>query len=255
MLSWCDKLASTPSVGFKLDPHHASSDSIIDAIAGILDPLHTGEKPKFSVLQQASFELQFQTEDGFIYAIDPIKTSVAFRHRMRARPTSGGPPIMEMLSKPAPYTSLLRDVSKRLVELTTLVPTAKSRTVRRTGVVSTTSIGQDELPPGIARFIESVGQPWQNLLDHYSITVAAEVGKGQAWRDRCIHNIIKSDDPDQLMTLTFDWQRVFTSGYPIQKESLTQNLERCQKAALEYFEDLAEGRRFDAELAKKTARV
>jgi len=35
-MSWCDKLASVPAAGFRLTPHFASSDSILDGLSPIL---------------------------------------------------------------------------------------------------------------------------------------------------------------------------------------------------------------------------
>jgi len=38
-MSWCDKLASTPSVGLKFDYHFGPSSDILDVLTPILDPL------------------------------------------------------------------------------------------------------------------------------------------------------------------------------------------------------------------------
>src|SRR5690348_2365954 len=93
--SWCDKLASVPTIGLKLVPHFASTDSLIDAVSPILDRNMKGDQPTFQVTQQSTFEAQFQTDDGFHYFIDPAKCVISFRHRMRTRPQSAGPPIAE----------------------------------------------------------------------------------------------------------------------------------------------------------------
>src|SRR5262245_53389418 len=111
--SWCDKLASVPTVGLKLAPHFCSSDSLIDAAAPILNRSMKGNQATFHVTQQTSFEIQFQTDEGFHYFLDPAKCVVSFHHRMRSKPQSGGPPIMELLSYPLPYTQLLQDASER----------------------------------------------------------------------------------------------------------------------------------------------
>jgi hypothetical protein len=152
-VSWCDKLASTPSIGFKIDPYYTSGDSIIDAIRPILDRLVDGDRVLFTVNRHESFAFSFTTEDGFQHGIEPIKAFVDFHHRLKAKPVSGGPPIMEMLSKPLPYTDLLPEVAKRLAEMTLLIPGAKQRKINRVGIVSATRVVEDEVPPGIARFM------------------------------------------------------------------------------------------------------
>jgi hypothetical protein len=56
-----------------------------------------------------NFSISFITHDGFKYSATEAIVSVAFNHRLRYRATSAGPPVMEMLSKPMPFTKLLPD--------------------------------------------------------------------------------------------------------------------------------------------------
>jgi hypothetical protein len=247
-LSWCDKLASVPGVGFKIDTHFAPSDTILNGLSPILDPLVKGDKTQFDLTLLQPYEIAFRTEDGFEYGVGSSKVSVTFKHRLRAKAQSAGPPVMEMLSHPMPFTQLLPEISKRLIELTLLVPKSKERSVTRVGVISTTVIAEGELPPGIVRFIKYVGRPWKNMLDHYNINITADLGKGGGWTDRCIHTLTKSEDREQLLSLNFDWQRTFASGRSINSPELADILESAERSALRYFEDLAEGGRFDEEI-------
>jgi hypothetical protein len=125
--SWCDKLAYVPTAGLKLKAHYTSSDAIIDALSSIMDRSVKDDAPTFRVTQQSSFELQFQTDQGFHYSVEPMKCVVSFRHRLRTKAVSGGPPVMEMLSHPLPYTNLLEAVCDRLIEAATLLPDSKTR--------------------------------------------------------------------------------------------------------------------------------
>ncbi|MDA0306951.1 MAG: hypothetical protein O3B76_11835, partial [Proteobacteria bacterium] len=97
-MSWCDKLASTPSVGFKLDYHFASGDEILHALGPILNNWVEGDKSQFSILRHESFVVELSTNDGFHYGVEPSKIHVTFTHKMKVKPVSGGPPVMEMLS-------------------------------------------------------------------------------------------------------------------------------------------------------------
>jgi hypothetical protein len=251
--SWCDKLASVPSAGFRLDPHYASSDAILDGLTPTLNPLFQGEKARFSIGHQASFEVRIDTDEGFQYSIDPIKTAVAFRHRMRARTVSGGPPTMEMISKPLPFTQLLPEVFKRLVSTTLVVPALKDRKVVRVGVISATAIGEDQMPPGIARFIEYIGRPWKGSAEQYDIQILSNLQSASGHQDRCIHHVKKTEDPDQLIAVSLDWQRLFDAGQPIDRAKLQEIAAQAEKAALAYFEDVAEGKRFDEKLIREAA--
>ena len=254
-MSWCDKLASVPGAGFGLETHFASSSTVLSALTPILDPLFDKLKPQFNIVQQQPFDVQLATNEGFNYEVDPTKIAVTFKHRMRARAVSGGPPIMEMLSRPEPFTKLLPIVSKRLVDATLLLPGPKTRSVTRVGIVSTSTVGDDELPPGIARFIEYIGRPWKAGADYFSISITSDVATGRGWTDRCTHQMTKPEDPEQLMVLNFDFQRTFTTGHPMNRETLTDLRNKTERDALRYFEDIGEGKRFDEDLIRETARA
>ena len=249
-MSWCDKLASTPSAGFKLDQHFASGDVILHALAPVLDKWVEGDKQLFTVDRNEPFSVAFNTDDGYHYGIDSLKTHVTFIHKMKVKPVSGGPPIMEMLSRPLPFTELLPEVSKRLTEVTLLIPSTKDRTLTRVGIIASTTVAEDEAPPGIARFIRYIGRPWEGSVDSFSCQIIAEIDKASSWSDRCIHALNKPEDPEELLTLKFDWQRTFTSGRPITSVSLKEVLASAQKASNDYFEGLAEGSRFDEDLIR-----
>jgi hypothetical protein len=255
-VSWCDKLASVPGAGFGIDAHFASSDSILSGITSLTDALFSDSKPHFSLTHQASFEVRFSTETGLNYTIEPTRVAVEFKHQMRPRAISGGLPVMEMLSRPLPFTELLPQVTKRLVEVALLVPGAKTRKVNRIGVLSTTAVSEKEVPPGVSRFIEYIGRPWHGAVEAYSFQITSDIGKGAGYRDRCLHTIVLPEDKESLMTMTFDFQRLFTSGMPIQQQApLKEAVDRVEKAALRYFEDIGEGKRFDEAIISQTAGV
>ena len=253
--SWCDKLASVPTVGLRLSPHFGSSNSIIDSLSPILDRQMKGDAVTFQVTQQTSFDIQFQTDQGFHYAVETSRLAVSFRHRMRAKPTSGGPPIMEMLSHPLPFTTLLEEAIDRLIETAPLLPSGKaSRSMIRVGIMSTTTVDMEEAPPGIIRFIEYVGRPWKNSPEHFGILVMSELGSSsKGWKDRCIHTLKKSEDKDSLLSIQLDWQRVYEAERHITQDVLKPLMANCRDDALKYFEDVAEGSRFDEELIAETA--
>lgn len=254
-MSWCDKLASTASAGFKLDYHYAPGEELLRALSPILDRLVEGDKERFTLERLEPFLIVFNTLDGFRYGAEPSKINVTFNHRIRAKPVSGGPPRMEMLSSPLPYTKLLPTVIEKLVEATLLLPAPNSRAVQRVGIMSITVVAEDEIPPGIVRFVEYVGRPWKGRVENYNFNITTELRSASAWVDRCIHSLVKSEDPDALITLQFDWQRTFKSGRAIVRDSLEDVLRDAQKSALDYFEDLAEGGRFDEEVIRATAGV
>ena len=162
---------------------------------------------------------------------------------------------MEMLSKPLPFTELLPEVSERLVTAARLLPNLSERKIFQVGVVSTTRAANAEVPPGISRFISYLGKPWGNEISSFSIEVTSDVGKTDVWTDRCQHRILRPEDPEELMTIIFDFHRQFKSGQAISEAQMKTLANKCGEDALKYFETLAEGDRFDEHIISKTARV
>lgn len=218
----------------------------------ITDQYVKGDTQTFTVDEQQPFSIQFTTEDGFRYAIDHGRVSVAFHHRMRAKSVSAGPPTMELITKPRPYTTILSEVCAKTIEAAMLLAGEDARTVNRVGIVASTSLAEEDLPPGIARLVGYVGRPWKNKLDHYNINIVSDLESSDGFKDRCIHYLIKPEDKEKLLTVQFDWQRTLEKPFIATKDSLTQAFDRARKDALGYFEDLAVGSRFDEDVIRAT---
>jgi hypothetical protein len=245
-VSWCDKLASTPGVGFKLDPDFIPSAALLAAFNPIFKRWVQEGSDTVEINKQETFDIEFTSKDGYRYGADHSRIHVTFHHKLAARTVSAGPPIMEMLSKPLPYSTLLGEAGRRLVEATLLLPNRKERRLTRVGVISNTSVSLDEAPPGIKRFITYLGRPWGDLPEYYQIRINSRIGTPSSrWTDRCIHMLQKEEGPDDLIVLKFDWQRYFSEGRVIGQDSLHNILMEAEEASTEYFEDLAEGSRFD----------
>jgi hypothetical protein len=251
MMSWCDKLPSTPTVGFKLTAHFAPLETILDALSPILDAIGEGDAKNITLDQsQTFFSTGFTGNEGFRYQVDENKISVGFSHRVRFRQVSGGPPTMEMLSKPLPFTKLVPIVASKLIDATLMLPKAKDRLVQRIGIISTTAVAEEDIPPGIKRLISYIGRPWKAAVDNYNIGLTGIISETAETTERCIHTLIKPEEKDQLLTLQFDWQRIFQTGWQNTKANLDRLIEDGTRDALKYFEELAEGNRFDEVLLR-----
>lgn len=252
-MSWCDKLASTPTVGFAFDAHTAPSATLLAALAPVFDKWVDGDKLEFTVDGLEPYAATITSNSGFRYSVNHSQLSVEFIHRLKMRPTSAGPPVAELTSTPMPFTTLLPDVSTRLIEATMLLPEVKTRKLLRVGVVSSTGVDEDLMPPGILRFINYIGRPWQGSVGSYNIQISTELGKSSGRTDKCVHFLVKTDNPDQLPLIKFDWQRWFDPGRAIHPDSLTEILRDAIASAMAYLEDLAEGSRFDENILRTTA--
>ena len=160
---------------------------------------------------------------------------------------------MEMLSRPLPYTELLKIVSGKLIKAALLLNNIQKRTVARVGIISTTQIADEDIPPGISRFIKYVYRPWRGGIDHYNLNITSILEENSGALDRCIHQIVRPEDREKLTTLQFDWQRLFRTEKALASDSLGDIVDAAQKSALRYFEEVAEGSKFDEEILRATA--
>jgi hypothetical protein len=249
-VSWCDKLASTPGIGLRLDKRYAPIASLLEPLAAVVSRWvdRENDRPAFTVDQpQDLFNSTLTTFDGYQYVVGAEALAVEFKHRMRFRSQSAGPPTAELLSKAAPYTEVLEDVSKRLLEMVELVTAGTPRKLLRIGVVSTTIVTEDEMPPGVRRFLHHVSKPWDASLDHCHIELTTKLPKGKhtARFDRCTHVLTKPEDTEQLITIRLDWQRFFPEDRILSMSALPELIDQAKADALAYFEDIGEGARFD----------
>jgi hypothetical protein len=113
------------------------------------------------------------------------------------------------------------------------------------------TVSAEEMPPGMTRFITYVSRPWKGAVPYYGLQVTAQLTDDQRWSDRCIHNLTYlENDPEQLIRLNFDWQRLLKIGRAITSDSVTELIKEASESAMRYFEDVAEGNLFDEELIR-----
>jgi hypothetical protein len=250
-VTWCDKLAATPGIGVLLNKSFAPVASLLEPLAPVVSRWvdKDNDRPAFSIDGQDAFGGSLTTFDGYQYVVGPEQFAVEFKHRMRLKPQSAGPPIAEMLSKPLPYTELFPQITERLLEMLRLVITAKqSRKLLRIGIITTTYVALDDAPPGIRRFLKHVTKPWGIEPEFFNIDVTAKLAKGKntAKFDRCLHLLQRLENSDNdLLLIRLDWQRYFEPDKTFSASSLPDLIEAARRDALAYFEDIGQGERFD----------
>lgn len=247
-MTWCDKLGSTPAVGFGLLPHFSAGAELLTALGPVLDKLPSGDRNRFVVELVDHHSTQFITDEGFRYGVDPRRISVAFNHRVQATPVSASLPKLDILSSHEPYSKLVNTCGNKVIDATICIDDIKARYFNRAGIVSTTVVSLEESPPGIARFINYVSRPWGIISDGFSIQVTGLLSDKEKYTDRCVHSIQRTDDDQKLVTITLDWYRTFHDPQRATKTNLTSAFNAVRDGALEYFEELGEGARFDDEI-------
>jgi hypothetical protein len=213
-----------------------------------------GRKQQFSIDQQSAFGVGLVTESGFHYAVDHEGVVVEFRHRWRVKPRSGNLPVAELLSKARPYSELLNEAVERLLQAVELVNGPRARLVQRLGIVTNTTVVASDAPPGVRRLIDYIGRPWGGNLPAYAFEITGRLGSKDDYSDRCIHSVGMGEleiNPDRLISVKFDWQRDYVIARPIAIDAIRKQVEAGKKVALGYFEEVAEGSRFDEEILRK----
>lgn len=244
MRSWCDKLASVPTVGFTLDWQLTPGANLLSTVAPFFDAYTSENGPEFEITKYEPLSFVVQTRTGYQFTVDPSKIVVQFQHQMQARSVSGGSPVMEMLSGAGKYTDMLPEMSTKLLELTFKIPGISRRKIRRIGVVSTTLVTIDEAPPGIISYLEKFSEPWGGISKNFSVRVMGDLEKTAEWTQRCIHNFVQPEESDEPMIVTLDWQRLFIGDRIHGQIPMRKILDECCQNATAYFERLGDGSMF-----------
>lgn len=242
MTSWCDKLASTPAIGLRITPFFHPSEHILAALSPLLNLEFDDEKPTFNVEALEAFKVVINTNAGYLYSIDQTSLTVAFNHRMKAKPTSGGPPTMELISNPAPYTDLLQQVSDRLMRLVSLLePLLRNRQLHRVGIVSSTVVLDEDAPPGVRSIFEEIGRPFGGTTESFNIALTNTIKSDDNIQERCIHNLTKPENSEQMLNINLDWQGHYVKPKNITEPILKGLLAESTSSAISYFDKFAEG--------------
>ena len=239
-MSWCDKLASRPSAGFLLSPNYLPSSDLMRAFTPLFNENSDENKAHFTIDVTEEFKLVYATNSGIQTSVEPTKVAAAFVYKLRAKSVSAGPPILEMQSKPQPFTAMLPVITKKLIDATLRVP-GEGRLVKRVGVVSTTAVDEEIAPPGILKMIEHFRKPWGKFHGGYNYNFTVVLDEKADHIDRCIINLVKTEEEDGLLNMSFDWQRVIKGERAVTKDNLCELCSTAEKNSLEYFETLAEG--------------
>lgn len=243
--TWCNKLASTPSVGIRFDPSYIPSEQILRSHSPILDRATDGEKPLFSIEALTPFGLTFNTEEGYKYILDQSRITIQYNHRVRFKPITGGPPVMELLSRPMPFTELLSISIDKIIESNRLIKELRTRSITKIGIVSTTLVDLDEVPPGIKSLIDHLARPWDGKLSECNVRITTRLREDDRWSDVCHHHLIIPQDRTELTTIVLDWQRSYSKPHQSDDRGMRKLFDDGVKSALDYFEEVAEGVRFD----------
>jgi hypothetical protein len=223
---------------------YVSGSTLLDRISPILRTWkHEEFRGGFEVQKVDPFGIQLISDEGYEYVVNADNMNVDFKHRLRAKPVSGGLPTLDLMSDAKPFTELLSECTRRLAALAAAMCPSGQRKIERIGLVSTTVVDEADAPPGVQRLISYLGAPWgKEPMAFYNCQLVGMIKSEKNGYDRCIHHVSRNAD-QELTTIRLDWQRQYDEGQPLDR--LDRLLELSELAALEYFEEIAMGDRFD----------
>jgi hypothetical protein len=244
-MNWCDKLGSTPAMGYQLDWHTLPSDILLNALSPLVDNMVLGDEQRFSIDFKDALKLTLTSHDGFQFGLEPMRIFVQFNHRATFRIGSGGIPTLVLGSKPSPYSDLLDEAQRYLLNTMEIVNRLKVRRVTAIGVVTTTVVDEHDVPPGIKRLLTYVSKPWGGRLESLTFQAQTVVNEDEDFSHRCTHTVVKKLKDDDPMEVVFDYQRIYKKPQEVDRDRLRTATEKVKALALDYFEQLAQGDRFD----------
>jgi hypothetical protein len=243
-VSWCDKLASRPTIGLRITPSFRPADNLLSALSPLftaqIKPLAQGEKATFTIDKKEAFDVIFTLQEGYRYSLGPTTLAIAHVHKIELRNASAGLPWLNFSSDEIVFTKSLEEISSRLLKCAELLDEG-SRRVTQFGLVSQTLVSYEEMPPGIVDQIENTVRPWGNA-PFFSFQIVSILDDNDQHIDRCIQTISRSEDEEVIPTISLDWQRTLKdSRLTLRYSSVKSFLDECTEKALRYFEELGEG--------------
>jgi hypothetical protein len=240
-MSWCDRLGSTPGIGYQLDWHTLPSEILLGALSPFTDKMTSGDEQRFSIETKEPLRLSFTSFEGVQYGLEPTKIYLGFTHRATIKTGVGGIPSLVPSSKIAPYTELLAEMQGYLFDTMMIINKLKQRKLAGIGVVSTTVVSESDLPPGLQKLLAYVSKPWHGALQSLTFQAQTVIAESDNYTQKCNHTIVKPAQADEPLQLTFDFQRIFKKNLDVDMQKLRTVTDDVKAHAINYFEQLAQG--------------
>lgn len=243
-MSWLDATIATPLIGVTIEPHYSKSVRFRDGLAPLLDELQTECGEVTIGGSDSTFSTEVETPKGFSYSIRPDNLLVRFRYRSSLEAKPGKFPQYKFEPHEVqPYTELLSRVAKETTRLLhALTREAGTLSVLRIGIVASSRIDAEHVPPGIARHVDHFRLPWNANLAKCQALLLVPLRKDENGEDRCHHHFEYAplDKPGE-MEVKLDWQRFPQKPYEAKSETEPRFLFEACEAASAYFERVGDG--------------
>ena len=239
-MTWLDRVLAVPTIGFSLTPELLSDHEVVTSIRPLFD---AWAKEGEVSIQQKDMSLAFQTASGYKFSIDHNVATVEFAYRFELKDRPGTFPVFPQLETEK-YSVLLERIIGKTNEFIEHVFANRRRNLVRLGIVATSRIDGENLPPGVALYIEHLQRPWGKPLIRCDSNLVSVLREDEKTRDQC-HHRLSFDQGDKLKKNDFrfvlDWQRVMLTPTELRSGSSRGQLQSASSSALDYFEKFGRG--------------
>lgn len=238
---WVDGVIAVPTIGLQFEPYLSTANDFAERLRPILsNALKGGAEIK---AEGGLFGLNFELTNGYTIKLDRNNVVVEFEYPAQIHYERGGFAAFRYPVTTKPYSELLQEVVAMIVEVVQQLD-QPNRKLHRFGLVATCGLDPASLPPGVAKFVEHVGSPWDRRKTKVKVDVTAHLTDDGDFRDRCHHKFSMDEDGQSPTQLQLDWQRLWGRlsepdtqlTLPRGRDKLVKTIQDQARAAVEYFE-------------------
>jgi len=139
------------------------------------------------------------------------------------------------------FSVLLDRLVETLDDVAKCLLTDRERHMNRFGLVAEAQMKRTGVPPGVERWVKSMGAFWPRGVLLFDGQVSAVIEERAGIVERCHHRLSWPADEAEDVSLRLDWQKIYDPSLPLKSTELMAETDRCVKQALKYFERFARG--------------
>jgi hypothetical protein len=243
-MSWLNALPTQPAVSVRFRQRFL----LIGEVLGLLEPFLNGlhaEQGRLRVGTSTPWDIDLEAPGGFTYRLrrDGLRVQFSYenvardRSRIESKRPTGSPSLEPMES--IPFAELLQTTVAAADDLMSALAVTETM-VDRFGLEATVSMRRAEAPPGVGRFLRSLGSLPGHEPIRASCQILSRVGQRKGSDDRVHYDLQSSDDGDDI-ELLLDFQRYFEPAIRLKHPFTMRDLAEFIREAVAHFEHFGSG--------------
>jgi hypothetical protein len=163
---------------------------------------------------------------------------IEFKYSVEVDPLRGSTPPLAV----RPYGEILQEVAEMAIELLDVFAHSAGVRTDRIGIIATSQMDPQKMPPGVARMLDAYERMWTGELLKIDATAVVVVLSEKLTVDQCHHRLqLDHSQPTPEVQVTLDWQRRFLEPRDLRGAEISGTIQACVKSALGHFQRIGEG--------------